>query len=69
MIEFMTVRAIHLVDDRRHSLFENPNGSAMFSDSPMVSLSSHPSFVDYVTHMCQFSSEPHGRRNKKYAPA
>ena len=61
----MTASAIHQVDDRRHSLFENPNGSAMFSESPMVALSSHPLFSDHVTHMCQFSPEPDGRRSKK----
>ncbi len=65
MIKFMTLSAIHQVDDRRHSLFENPVGSAMFNESPMVALISHPSFKDYVTNMCQFSGEPDGRRSKK----
>ena len=65
MIKFMTVSSIHIVDDRRHSLFENPNGSAMFKDSPMASLGSHPSFTDYVTDMCPLSPEPDGRRSRK----
>ena len=66
-LTYMANHAIHIANDQRDGLIENPLTSALWDYSPLHVLNYAPHWKDHDdnTSMCAFSPEPDGRRSEK----